>query len=349
MISTTQITICILLIFTLVNLYAYIQNTQQAGVLNFLKRRYDNNEGKNDDDDSTIKFEDRTVHFKDLPAIKKQLLQEMKTGESTPFDSKIALTFSNHTLSIIDRIYKKIFPSGSDTFVKSLLDQQPKDEDLEWLDRDDAKGFAEYGDGSCPVTTDRTPWQKVLAKWIEVAKEHKIRYFLTAGSLLGAWRDEEVIPYDQDLDIRIHIDDFDKLYPLRQRKFIWESYDDYDFHFYFTKDWRLPYDLRRRYSCKGKKVEDYEGQCSFTDPTARLIYRQWHMDLYAYTYYQDTVKFIPHSAAYEYRKEDILPVTRCMFMGIETRCPQKPKVIFKNLYNSFKPTKICSNKTWVKV
>lgn len=316
MISKTQITICILLIFTLVNLYAYIQNTQQSGILDLLKRRYDNDEGKNDDVGLKANLEDRTVHFKDLPTIKKQLLQEMKTE--------------------------------SDTFVKSLMDQQPKDEDLEWLDRDDAKGFAEYGDGSCPVTTDRAQWQKVLAKWIKVAKKHNIRYFLTAGSLLGAWRDEDVIPYDQDLDIRIHIDDFDKLYPLRQRKFIWESYDDYDFHFYFTRDWRLPLDLRRRYSCKGKKVEDYEGQCSFTDPSARLIYRQWHMDLFAYTYYQDTVKFI-HFAAYEYRKEDILPVTRCMLMGIETRCPQKPKVIFKNLYNSFKPTKKCSNKTWVKV
>ncbi|MEO0687822.1 MAG: LicD family protein, partial [Cyanobacteria bacterium J06649_11] len=251
------------------------------------------------------------------------------------------------TLAMIDRIYKNLFPSEN---LKSWLDQQqPKDEDLEWLDRDDAKGFAEYGDGSCPVTTDRGPWQKVLARWIEIAKKHNIHYFLTAGSLLGAWRDEEVIPYDQDLDIRIHINDFDKLYPLRQRKFVWESYDDYDFHIYFTRDWRLPYDLRRRYSCKGKKVEDYEGQCSFVDPTARLIYRQWHMDLYAYTTYQDTVKFMPHSAAYEYRKVDILPVTRCMFMGIETRCPQKPTVIFKNLYDSFKPSKICSNKTWVKV
>ena len=281
----------------------------------------------------SILTRDNSIHTKDMMA---------KMGTYDGSESNLVLNIANQTLSAIERLYKKVFPGTKDQ-------QQPNVENMEWLDRSGSKEFADYGDGTCPLNKNRQPWQNMLTNWIKLAKEHNIRYFLTAGTLLGAWRDEEVIPYDQDLDIRIHIDDFDKLYPLRQRKFIWESYDDYDFHFYFTRDWRLPYDLRRRYSCKGKKVEDYEGQCSFTDPSARLIYRQWHMDLYAYTYYQDTVKFIPHSAAYEYRKEDILPVTRCMFMGIETRCPQKPKVIFKNLYNSFKPTKICSNKTWVKV
>ena len=282
----------------------------------------------------------RSILTRDNSNHTKGMMAKMGTYDGS--ESNLVLNIANQTLSAIERLYKKVFPGTKDQ-------QQPNVEDMEWLDRSGSKEFADYGDGTCPLNKNRQPWQNMLTNWIKLAKEHNIRYFLTAGSLLGAWRDEEVIPYDQDLDIRVHIDDFDKLYPLRQKKVAWESSDDYKFHIYFTRDWRLPYAERRRFSCKGKRVYEYEGQCSFIDPTARMIFRNWHLDLYAYTYYQDTVKFMPYDAAYEYRKEDILPVTRCMFMGIETRCPQKPKVIFKNLYSNIKPSLKCVNKTMVKV
>ena len=110
------------------------------------------------------------------------------------------------------------------------------------------------------------------------------------------------IPYDQDMDIRVHIDDFDQLYELRERRLVWQANEDHDYHIYFTRFWRLPY-AERRFSCKGKRVHQYEGQCSFTDPTARMIFRNWHLDLYAYTTYQDTVKYMPHDKAFEYRKD----------------------------------------------
>jgi len=82
------------------------------------------------------------------------------------------------------------------------------------------------------------------------------RYFLDYGSLLGAWRDEEAIPYDADTDVRVHNDDLTKLFnlPIRVKEMSWDSYDDHDVHLYFTKDWRLPYHMRRRFSCKGKQV-----------------------------------------------------------------------------------------------
>ena len=326
--------------FTLISTFLYIQNIHQADLHKRLSTKKEGEFG------STSRK--NIVHFKDLTDMKNQLLEQIKA--KSPSESSKTLGISNQTFVMIDRLYKKLFSSeeGTQLTIKSMMKQQSNDEDLEWLDRDDSKGFADYGDGSCPVTTDRGPWQKILARWIQIAKKHNIRYFLTSGSLLGAWRDEEVIPYDQDMDVRVHIDDFDKIYPLRQRKFVWSSYDDHDIHFYFTRDWRLPYDVRRRYTCKGKKVDEYEGQCSFTDPNARMIFRQWHMDIYAYVTYQDTVKFIPFSAAFEYRKDEIFPLTRCMFMGIETRCPKKPKAIFKKLYNgSIKPTKKCFSKTWV--
>ena len=109
-------------------------------------------------------------------------------------------TFHSHqstTNSIDNDMVDKIVRNKTTTMLNRILGNylpkwavsSPEIEDLEWLDREDAKGFADYGDKTCPVTTDRKPWQKVLTKWIEIAKKHKIRYFLTSGTLLGARRD----------------------------------------------------------------------------------------------------------------------------------------------------------------
>ncbi|XP_066912182.1 uncharacterized protein [Clytia hemisphaerica] len=332
----TQGVILLLVCFTLANVYYFIQNYSQNTYFQEVRRTLTIVKNKEENVDVTNTAKSSSGGLTQVNEILKRL-QTLETKRN--------VDMANKTKTVLDGLIGKFWPNGQQA---SVVDEA---ENLKWLNRTNAKGFAEYGDGTCPVTTDRPPWQKLLREWVKIAKKHKIRYFLSAGSLLGAWRAEDVIPYDADMDIRIHIDDFEKLYPLRQRKFVWDAYDDYESHFYFTKDWRLPYDLRRRYTCKGKKVHEYEGQCSFTDPNARMIYRQWHMDLYAYTTYTDVVKFLPRDAAYEYRKEDILPITKCMFMEIETRCPQNPTAIFKRLYGSSRPlpTKKCVNKKYVRV
>jgi len=341
----------VFVVFTFVNLFMFLNKNQNNENFNFriekdLSSRYHSRQHQHQQPVDGLKEvslvnETMVLLLSLVGKLTNATLHRAHYSKQNVDTDSIDKNLRNRTTGMINQILEKYLP-------KSIINSE-KMEDLEWLDREDAKGFAEYGDNTCPETTDRKPWQKVLTRWVEIAKQHNIRYFLTSGTLLGAWRDEEVIPYDQDMDIRIHIDDFDKLYPLRQRKFIWESYDDYETHFYFTRDWRLPYDLRRRFSCKGKHVEEYEGQCSFIDPNARMIYRQWHLDLYAFTSYQDVVKFLPHDAAFEYKKSDIFPLTRCMFMGIETRCPQKPTAILNKLYSSLKPTRKCVNKTYVKI
>ena len=278
--------IFLLAVFTILNVYMFMQ-------------KY-NNENQNE---NSLESSKRSISIiKDSGMGQNILLmndihKRLQRLESASDLEKTLKGISNKTETLLERLVNSIWrPTNKDK--NATYGTHPNlnigHGDLEWLDRDGAKDLANYGDGTCPINRNREAWQKMLRYWITLAKKYNIRYFLTAGSLLGAWRDEEVIPYDQDMDIRIHIDDFDKFYPLRQRKFVWESYDDWDMHFYFVRDWRLPYDLRRRYSCKGKLVPDYEGQCSFVDPNARLIYRNWHMDLYAYTTYTDVVKFISH-------------------------------------------------------
>jgi hypothetical protein len=43
----------------------------------------------------------------------------------------------------------------------------------------------------------------MLAFWTRVAKEHRIGWFAVAGTLLGAVRNQGIIPFDDDIDLGV--------------------------------------------------------------------------------------------------------------------------------------------------
>jgi len=49
----------------------------------------------------------------------------------------------------------------------------------------------------------------LLTEWIKLAHDHDIRWQITAGTLLGSYRDDDIMPWDDDIDLRIHPDDWD--------------------------------------------------------------------------------------------------------------------------------------------
>ena len=220
----------------------------------------------------------------------------------------------------------------------------------QWLVRTDSADFRDYGEGNCRKLYDTEVFTSLLIKWTELASEHKIRYFLDSGSLLGAWRDEDFIPYDRDIDINVHIDDLMSLrnisIQVTSRVFD-PPQNSSGFHLYFTNDWQKPHHERTRYNCRGHVTYEYEDKCSFTDPMARLFHKNGHVDLYAFEG-GDKKRFTFHPPRDHimFRKGEFFPLVKCNLSGIECRCPKNVKSFLMNLYRTLEPYYVCVNKQW---
>lgn len=69
----------------------------------------------------------------------------------------------------------------------------------------------------------------ILIAFDEFCREHKLRYFLSSGTLLGAIRHKGFIPWDDDIDVSMPRPDYEKFYELTkfnpiQKKFITSVY-----------------------------------------------------------------------------------------------------------------------------
>ena len=235
------------------------------------------------------------------------------------------------------------------------LPEQKRNRKLpDWLDTTEGRSYSDYGDGTCGENPHKAKLAELLKRWIEIAKLHDVKYFLHGGSLLGAWRNGDVIPHDTDLDILVDVNDTLKLEKIQNiRNF---TSQDGKYHLVLQQDWRLPYDKRRRVSCRGRQVDKMIDECSFEEPLGRLI-KGWANYLDLYDYRLDKGLLLDPSAFWSgggrYPVAGVFPLKRCRFLGLVTYCPHDPKVILHDLYGKgmkgLGPKSMCQNKSWVEV
>ena len=81
---------------------------------------------------------------------------------------------------------------------------------------------------------------EILREYIRICDDNGLRYFIQAGTLLGAVRHEGFIPWDDDIDLSMPREDYDRLAQLCQKEldsrfFFQNSYSDSNFPFCFSK------------------------------------------------------------------------------------------------------------------
>lgn len=59
----------------------------------------------------------------------------------------------------------------------------------------------------------------MIQKFVEVCEKHNLRYFMDGGTLLGAVRHKGFIPWDDDADIIMPREDYNKLFEVAQDEF----------------------------------------------------------------------------------------------------------------------------------
>jgi hypothetical protein len=208
-----------------------------------------------------------------------------------------------------------------------------------------------YGAG-CPENPFHKRLQQILHAWVLIAARRNITYFICYGSLLGQYRDGEVIPFDNDMDVCIFRNELHKLEQEDEARPF--KVGDGKMHLVYQKHCHHPKSDTPRKTCKGVEVTKHVDECTFLDPCARLIFRPptsgrttW-LDVFALrhngTYLLDDWKYKIH------KRDIILPLKPCVFMGVHTMCPNNISAYLPRYYgNDFATNShyVCKNREWV--
>eukprot|EP00112_Aurelia_sp_Birch-Aquarium-sp1_P006854 Seg1749.5 transcript_id=Seg1749.5/GoldUCD/mRNA.D3Y31 product="hypothetical protein" protein_id=Seg1749.5/GoldUCD/D3Y31 len=160
-----------------------------------------------------------------------------------------------HKISIMKRITTespktnnlKVHPSKQ--VLQTTKKQEHDMKDLNIYPKNDGK-YLGYGESNCKRGRSELIFAKLFEHWIKLAKREKIEYFLSCGTLLGAYRNGDLIPYDSDIDILVKQSDFLKIKKNSTMKPF--SPDGKDIHVYVNKDFHKPLEKRRRFKCSGE-------------------------------------------------------------------------------------------------
>ncbi|KAK3727927.1 hypothetical protein QZH41_016380 [Actinostola sp. cb2023] len=207
-----------------------------------------------------------------------------------------------------------------------------------------------YGDVSCPVNPKRKTFIAILKKWIEVAEKNNIRYAFVFGSLLGIVRNNDVLPWDHDMDIWIEYKDILKLEKLAG----WpRNIHTWDGKTYINAIPRSEHnksaDDRIRWDCQGKVAATHVDQCAIQEPFVRLYNNAAFLDVFEYYAIKDTLEMVSEGHRTVIQQKDYFPLRRCIFMGFDGWCPNNPKTVLTYWYGKDYMTsvKMCKNGHWV--
>ncbi len=105
--------------------------------------------------------------------------------------------------------------------------------------------------------------KQILSIVVDFCEEHSLRYYLAYGTLLGAVRHKDIIPWDKDIDIFMPRPDFEKFLELTQNADIKENIKSFSWK--NTKNYYLPW----------IKVCDMNTRLVITRTTSNIPFGVW--------------------------------------------------------------------------
>lgn len=109
-----------------------------------------------------------------------------------------------------------------------------------------------YGGPGCPDNPRREDLCALFRAWTSACKEHDINYTLAFGSLLGAMRNKDIIPWDHDIDINIHVKYFPILKRWSEEKKFTKADETIRLAIQPGPVLNIPEEKRTRHNCQGK-------------------------------------------------------------------------------------------------
>lgn len=82
--------------------------------------------------------------------------------------------------------------------------------------------------------------KQILCKYIEICEKYHLRYFVAFGTLLGTVRHKGFIPWDDDIDVGMPREDYERFLQIAQKEcgeeyFLQTVETDPEYHLYFAK------------------------------------------------------------------------------------------------------------------
>ena len=204
-----------------------------------------------------------------------------------------------------------------------------------------------YGRG-CPENPFRGRFITLLRFWEAIAARRNIsEYFLCFGSILGAFRNGDVIPYDHDIDICMLKKDIYKLEPDEEKRPF--KYDDGQPHMILQRHCHNPVKETPRQDCSGNVVLEHVDACSILEPCGRILLGSPpFLDVFAIK--DEGKELLDEYKGVKHERNVILPVKPCEFLGITTKCPSNSAAYLKRYYGkefATKPHYVCKENKWV--